>query len=88
MKILILINDDIALIRKIRFDRTESWSGSKVPLLEGKIEFLQAILRMLNSLPNVLKYSEHIDLFEQKIILKKKEIIDEQKSDFQEGTFY
>jgi hypothetical protein len=78
----LLINKDIALTKKINFERSESWSGSRVPLIQKKIEFYQDILKMINVLPNILDYSEHIDYFEQKIGWKKKEIEREKKRDF------
>lgn len=84
----LLINKDITLITKINFGRTTSWSGSKVPLIQKKIEFYQDILKMINALPNILDYSEHIDYFEQKIVWKKKEIEDEQRRDFMEEFYY
>lgn len=80
----LLTNKDVALTRKINFGRSESWSGSRVPLIQKKIEFYQDILKMINALPNILDYSEHIDYFEQKIGWKKKEIEDEQRRDFME----
>jgi hypothetical protein len=83
----LLINKDVALTRKINFGRSESWSGSRVPLIQKKIEFYQDILKMINALPNILDYSEHIGYFEQKIGWKKKEIEDEQRRDFME-EFY
>ena len=73
--------------KHINFGRSESWSGSRVPLIQKKIEFYQDIIRMINTLPSILDYSEHIDHFEQKIIRKKQEIEDEQRRDFME-EFY
>ena len=83
----LLINKNVSLTRKISFGRGESWSGSRVPLIQKKIEFYQNILKMINTLPNFLDYSEHIDYFEQKIGWKKMEIEDEQRKDFME-EFY
>lgn len=83
----LLSNKNVTLTRKINFGRSESWSGSRVPLIQKKIEFYQDILKMINALPNILDYSEHIDYFEQKIGWKRKEIEDEQKRDFME-EFY
>ncbi len=42
---------------------------------------------MINTLPDILGYSAHIDHFEQKIIWKKQEIESEQRRDFME-EFY
>lgn len=83
----LLLNKDINVTHNINFGRSESWSGSRVPLIHKKIEFYKDILKMINELPNILDYSAHIDFFEQKIIWKKKEIEYEQKSDFME-EFY
>lgn len=51
------------------------------------MEFYQDILKMINTLPNILDYSEHIDYFEQKIRWKKEEIEDEQRKDFMEEYY-
>jgi len=83
----LLVNKEITITKEISFGRTESWSGSKVPVIQKKIEFYQNILKMINTLPNILEYSEHIDYFEQKINWKKQEIEDEQRRDFME-EFY
>jgi hypothetical protein len=83
----LLLNKDISIVKKISFGRSESWSGSRVPLIQKKIEFYEGILKMINTLPDILNYSEHIDYFEQKIGWKKKEIEEEQKRDFME-EFY
>jgi hypothetical protein len=83
----LILNKNIETAKKINFGRSESWSGSRVPLIQKKIEFYQDILRMINTLPDILDYSEHIDYFEQKIGWKKKEIQDEQREDFME-EFY
>lgn len=83
----LLINKDSTLTKKISFGRSESWTGSRVPVIQKKIEFYQDVIKMINSLPDILDYSEHIDFFEQKIYWKKKEIEDEQRRDFLE-EFY
>lgn len=78
----LLVNKDIETTKQISFGRTSSTTGSWVPVYQKKIEFYQEVLKMINSLPNILDYSEHIDYFEQKIIWKKEDIIKEQKRDF------
>ena len=80
----LLMNKNLVIVEEISFGTSESWSGSRVPLLQKKIEFYLDIIKMINSLPNILDYSEHIDYFEQKIVWKKKEIEDEQRRDFME----
>lgn len=83
----LLVNKNVEIVKNISFGRSESWSGSRVPLIQKKIEFYQDIISMINALPNTLDYSEHIDCFQQKIKWKKTQIEDEQKNDFME-EFY
>lgn len=83
----LLLNKDIEITKHISFGRSSSTTGSWVPVYQKKIEFYKDILRMINTLPNILDYSEHIDYFEQRIIWKKKDIEREQKRDFME-EFY
>ena len=83
----LLVNKNIEVTKHINFGKSESWSGSRVPLIQKKIEFYQEIIKMINALPNILDYSEHIDHFEQKIIRKKQDIEREQRRDFMD-EFY
>jgi hypothetical protein len=81
------LNSDIEITKRISFGRSTSTTGSWVPVYQKKIEFYQDILKMINSLPNILDYSEHIDYFEQRITWKKQDIEREQKRDFMD-EFY
>jgi len=81
-KVFLLLIKDIEITKRIGFDRSASTVGSWVPVYQKKIEFYRSILDMINTLPNILDYSEHIDYFEQRIIWKKKDIEREQKRDF------
>lgn len=83
----LLVNKNINVAKHLNFGRSESWSGSRVPLIQKKIEFYQDIIKMINTLPYILDYSEHIDHFEQKIFWKKQEIEREERRDFME-EFY
>lgn len=78
---------NIEITKKISFGRSSSTTGSWVPVYQKKIEFYQEIIKMINSLPNILNYSEHIDYFEQRITWKKLDIEKEQKRDFMD-EFY
>jgi hypothetical protein len=80
----LLLNKDISTFKKIAFGRSESWSGSRVPIIQKKIEFYQDVLTMIKTLPNTLDYSEHIDFLEQKIRWKQKEIKEEQRREFED----
>ncbi|WJS95284.1 hypothetical protein NYQ10_02240 [Flavobacterium johnsoniae] len=83
----LLLIKGVEITKQISFGRSSSTTGSWVPVYQKKIEFYQDILTMINTLPNILDYSEHIDYFEQKIIWKRKDIEREQKRDFME-EFY
>ncbi|WGQ13783.1 hypothetical protein [Sphingobacterium faecium] len=76
-----------SIIPNINFERSESWSGSRVPLIQKKIEFYENILDMIMSLPGILDYGEHIKYFEKQVEYKKKEIVNEQKRDFMEEYY-
>lgn len=79
---LLLVNKNPEMIESVSFGSGESWSGSRVPVIQSKMEFYQQIHQMISSLPDVLDYSPHLDFIETKIEQKKKEIIEEQKRDF------
>lgn len=80
-------NKDIEVTKNISFGRRQTTSGSWVPVFQKKIEFYEDIIKMINTLPNILDYSEHLDYFEQRIIWKKMDIKREQKRDFMD-EFY
>lgn len=83
----LLLNKDIEITKRISFGRSSSTTGSWVPVYQKKVEFYQDIIKMINTLPDILDYSEHIDHFEEKIIWKKQDIEREQRRDFME-EFY
>ncbi len=83
----LLLNKDIEITKRISFGRSSSTTGSWVPVYQKKVEFYQDIIKMINTLPDILDYSEHIDHFEQKIIWKKQDIKREQRRDFMD-EFY
>ena len=78
----LMLIKDIEIIKQISFGRISSTTGSWVPVYQKKIEFYQDIERMINTVPNILDYSENIEYFEQKIRCNKREIEREQKRDF------
>ena len=71
----------------MNFSRTESWSGSRIPLIQSKVNFYEKILEMIIKLPNPLNYLSHIELIEQRILWKKKEIENELRRDFIEEHY-
>ena len=84
LKKFLLLNKDFEIVRNIEFDRSESWSGSRVPVIQTRINFINEIIEMIKTLPTVLDYTNHLQYFEQKITWAKKDIEHEQKRDFME----
>lgn len=80
-------NKDIEVVKSISFGRMQTTSGSWVPVYQKKIEFYQDIIKMINTLPNILDYSEHLDYFEQRIMWKENDIKREQKNDFMDEYY-
>ena len=61
--------------------------GSRIPLIQSKVNFYEKILEMIIKLPNPLNYLSHIELIEQRILWKKKEIENELRRDFIEEHY-
>lgn len=62
-------------------------SGSWVPVYQRRIDFYQSIIKMINTLPDILDYAEHITYFEQLIAWKKEDIKNEMKRDFMDEHY-
>ena len=74
-------NYKIEDFKKIVFPKnTETWTGSKVPLLNEKIEFLEK----LSMFPRIkdMKYLDHFCFLNEMIEIYRKEIEKEKKNDF------
>ena len=87
LRSVIILNPDINILKEINFSRTESWSGSRIPLIQGKINFYKSILEMITKLPNPLNYIPHVELIEQRILWKKEDIKNELARDFIEEYY-
>ena len=81
------LNKDFAIFKEMTLGSSESWTGSRVPLIQTKIKMYSDILSMIYELPDILDYSEHLDYIEQKIQWKKEEIEQELKRDFIEEYY-
>jgi len=58
---------DIEIFKQISFfPSTETWSKSRIPIIERKIEFLQSILNEITS-KNDISYIEHINYLNERI---------------------
>jgi len=83
----LLLSRDIEITKKIDFGRSGSTSGSWVPVYQRRINFYQSIINMINTLPDILDYAEHIAYFEQLIAWKKEDIKMEMKRDFMDEYY-
>lgn len=83
----LLLRKDIEITKKNNFGRSESTNGSWVPVYQRRIDFYQSIIKMINTLPDILDYAEHITYFEQLIAWKKEDIKNEMKRDFMDEHY-
>ena len=73
---------NIEIFKKVSlFSHSESWSGSRIPSIERKIEFIQSILSEIKS-KNNLKYMEHIEYLNERINIYQKEIRETQIEEY------
>lgn len=82
LKSFLLLNNDVKILNDINFDRVEEWTGSKVPVLQKKIDYSINLLTMIKSLPDLLDYFAHIKCVEDRIHYLKDEIEQELRDDF------
>lgn len=66
--------DNIEIFKNVSlFSHSESWSGSRIPNIERKIEFIQLLLNKIKEKDNLL-YIEHINYLNERIENYKQEI--------------
>lgn len=82
LKEFLLLNKDIEFIKSLWLVRSGVTSGSRVPIIEGHINFNKSVIEMIQSLPKPLDYAEHIKNFEQEIEWAKQDKKQEMKRDF------
>lgn len=78
----LLLRKDIEITKNISFGRSFSITSSRVHLYQKKINFYLGIINMLNTLPGLLDYAEHIEHFERLIAWQKDAIKKEIRADF------
>lgn len=67
-------NTNIETFKKVSlFSHSESWSGSRIPIIERKIEFIQLLLKKIKE-KDILLYIEHINYLNERIDGYKQEI--------------
>jgi hypothetical protein len=77
--IFLKLNNNFSDMQKVNYSLTiNSWSGSKVPVLEREKQFLETLLPLLGS----TELLEHKLLIRKEIEAKEIEIVEEKKNDF------
>ncbi len=80
----LVLNKDIEIFKNIHLTKGGVTINSRVPYIQKQIDFLTEILTMLKGLPDLLQYTAHIELIQQEILWAKKDILNEQKREFQD----
>jgi hypothetical protein len=83
LKQFLLLNTDLEIFKYIWLETSGVTMGSRVPYIQKEIDFCVEITSMVKALPNILDYANHVKYLEQKIIWLKKDIVKEQKRDFE-----
>ena len=82
LKEFLLLNKDTAFMKHLWLEKNGTFSGSRVPRIEGHITFLKSLITMAGTLPNPLDYAEHKKSWEQEIEWAKQDKQQEMKIDF------
>ena len=83
LKQFLLLNTDLEIFKYIWLETSGVTMGSRVLYIQKEIDFCVEITSMVKALPNILDYADHVKYLEQKIIWLKKDIVNEQKRDFE-----
>lgn len=84
LKEFLVLNKDIEFFKCIHLTKGGVTINSRVPYIQKELDFYSDILGMLKSLPDLLEYTAHIELMEQRILWCKNDILTEQKMEFQD----
>lgn len=84
LKQFLILNKEVESFKKIWIDKSRSYSGSRVPVIQRELDFCNEIIQMVKTLPDVLDYYKHIQYLEQRIGWLKKDIDNEQRRDFED----
>jgi hypothetical protein len=78
------INQDPEVFRGISFFQNGSYSGSRIPIIEDRINFIESIENMIESMPNSDKLIQHRIIVKNEINSLKSEIQWERRRDFED----
>jgi hypothetical protein len=77
------LNDDFEIFKNLELiQRSRSWSGSYIPILEGEKKIWEAVISVLDGLPNRLKFYDHKEYANRQIGYCDIRIKDEMKREF------
>lgn len=82
LKEFLLLNRDFEFIKNLWLEKNGVYSGSRVPRIEGHIQFTKSVIEMIQSLPSPLDYADQIKYFEQEIEWARQDKQQEMKRDF------
>jgi hypothetical protein len=81
----LILNSDFEIFKNLEItQRSNSWSGSYIPILEGEKKIWENVISVLNSLPNRINYYVHKEYVNRQIVYCDLAIKDEMKREFYE----
>lgn len=79
------LNSDFEVFKSLEIiQRSKSWSGSYIPILEGEKKIWENVLSVLGRLPNRMDFYEHKEYANRQIGYCELRVIDEMKREFYE----
>jgi len=77
------LNTDVEVFKDLEIiKRSNSWSGSYIPILEGEKKIWENVISVLDGLPNRLNYYEHKEYANRQISYFDMRIKEEMKREF------
>jgi hypothetical protein len=84
LKKILVVNDDIKLFKQLNFYQSNVYSGSRVPILEKRVDFMNKIMDLLDSFPNTMNFLQHKLVVRNKIEGIQQEILREKQREFED----
>lgn len=82
LKEFLILNKDPQYIKDLWLEKSQVYSGSRVPHIDARLDFLKSVIEMIKTLPNPLDYAEHIKQWEKEIEWARQDKLNETKRDF------
>jgi len=84
LKQFLKINQDTIIFEALSFHTNGVYSGSRIPIIEGRIEFMNQVEKMLETMPNSSAFIKHRAIVKNKIEYLKRDIAWEKKREFED----